>query len=187
MKVQISCPGLDMTGVDQNALIELINNSPDKKLDLKKLFDSGIISLFNILPNEIQTKKGKISKNDLKTKSNIFGIYFSAHWCPPCRAFTPHLAEKYKKMKEIEPNFEIIFASSDNDEKSYKEYYNTMPWATLGFKSPHIGMLSVYFKVRGIPTLLIFNSQGTLIDSEARGTVVSNDAAKCISQWKSKA
>merc|ERR1712130_667492 len=23
------------------------------------------------------------------------GIYFSAHWCPPCRGFTPVLAESY--------------------------------------------------------------------------------------------
>ena len=24
-------------------------------------------------------------------------IYFSAHWCPPCKAFTPSLAERYRK------------------------------------------------------------------------------------------
>ena len=26
------------------------------------------------------------------------GIYFSAHWCPPCRGFTPKLVESYEKM-----------------------------------------------------------------------------------------
>merc|ERR1712110_541325 len=28
------------------------------------------------------------------------GIYFSAHWCPPCRGFTPTLAKHYKAYKE---------------------------------------------------------------------------------------
>ena len=27
----------------------------------------------------------------------VVGIYFSAHWCPPCRGFTPKLAEWYTK------------------------------------------------------------------------------------------
>ncbi len=39
-------------------------------------------------------------------------IYFSAHWCPPCRGFTPQLAEMFSfinqhaTMEELEANEE---------------------------------------------------------------------------------
>jgi len=28
--------------------------------------------------------------------SGVLGLYFSAHWCPPCRAFTPELLKEYR-------------------------------------------------------------------------------------------
>jgi nucleoredoxin len=63
------------------------------------------------------------------------GIYFSAHWCPPCRMFTPELATFYKKFKQSEAGsrLEIVFVSSDKDEESFKEYLKEMPWPAVPF------------------------------------------------------
>jgi len=40
----------------------------------------------------------------VKTGEALIGktvmIYFSAHWCPPCRKFTPKLIKFYKNMKK---------------------------------------------------------------------------------------
>ena len=68
-------------------------------------------------------------------KDSIIGIYFSAHWCPPCRGFTPKLIEFYnnEKQKRDNINFEIVFVSWDRDEESFKEYFNTMPWLALPY------------------------------------------------------
>merc|ERR1739836_53803 len=42
---------------------------------------------------------------------NIVCLYFSAHWCPPCRAFTPVLKDFYEEVES--EGVEIIFVSSD--------------------------------------------------------------------------
>jgi thiol-disulfide isomerase/thioredoxin len=35
-----------------------------------------------------------------RARSDVIGLYFSAHWCPPCRGFTPHLAETYDAIRD---------------------------------------------------------------------------------------
>ena len=54
--------------------------------------------IFGELFGEIlQSKSGAISTTKaLKGKTKVM-LYFSAHWCPPCRAFTPQLADLYKQ------------------------------------------------------------------------------------------
>ena len=39
----------------------------------------------------ISNKGAKVDVDSLEGK--IVGIYFSAHWCPPCKAYTPQLAK----------------------------------------------------------------------------------------------
>jgi nucleoredoxin len=72
----------------------------------------------------------EVSSDSLSGKYVMF--YFSAHWCPPCRAFTPVLAEFYKANHES-LNFEIVFVSSDKDDGAFNEYWGTMPWLGLPF------------------------------------------------------
>ncbi|GLV36728.1 hypothetical protein CBL_02437 [Carabus blaptoides fortunei] len=55
---------------------------------------------------------GDIRYQDLSADI-IRGFYFSAHWCPPCRAFTPQLVDTYKMLRKKDPGFEVIFVSSD--------------------------------------------------------------------------
>ncbi|CAF3969106.1 unnamed protein product, partial [Rotaria sordida] len=88
-----------------------------------KLFDGHILN----------KSKELVDLNDEQYKDKIIGLYFSAHWCPPCRNFTPILIEFYKKHAETK-KFEIIFISSDNDEDSFNEYYEDMPWLALDYQ-----------------------------------------------------
>ena len=52
-------------------------------------------------------------------KGKIVGIYFSAHWCPPCRAFTPKLVEFRDKNSA---RFELVFVSSDRSKAEKIKY-----------------------------------------------------------------
>ncbi len=67
-------------------------------------------------------KKGeKVGIESLDKK--IVGIYFSAHWCPPCRGFTPVLAKAYNELQAQNKAFEIVFLSSDQDAASFAVYF----------------------------------------------------------------
>jgi nucleoredoxin len=90
-------------------------------------------------------------------------FYYSAHWCPPCRAFTPHLVSAYKSIKAAHPEFELIFVSSDQDEDSMKTYMRetSMPWPAVRFdQKDNVRSLQRPGHERGIPNLVFMTADG---------------------------
>ena len=136
---------------------------------------------FNVpnLDGELVDKSGaKFTAKDLLAGKKAVGIYFSAHWCPPCRGFTPVLAEFYNEVRATHPDFEIVFVSSDQNEQSWQEYLNSMPWKSLPFGDARKGSLGTEHGVSGIPCLVIVNpSTGAVITKNGRGDVQSKGAA----------
>mmetsp|Transcript_17447 Transcript_17447/g.37701 ORF Transcript_17447/g.37701 Transcript_17447/m.37701 type:complete len:163 (+) Transcript_17447:113-601(+) len=115
----------------------------------------------------------------LKGKKHVM-LYFSAHWCPPCRKFTPLLAEAYNAHKEYLAGdgevgeIEVIFVSSDSVQSEYDNYRGTMPWLSVPFSNLHkLGIkdkLSGKYSVRGIPALIILDgNSGELVTKNGRG------------------
>nr|CEL69039.1 TPA: nnucleoredoxin, putative [Neospora caninum Liverpool] len=104
--------------------------------------------------------------------SGVIGIYFSAHWCPPCRQFTPMLARRYQELKNMNKAFEVVFVSSDHDRASFDEYFASMPWLSLPFDDrARKASLSQMYTVQGIPTLILVDSKGALVDRNGRQKV----------------
>ena len=110
----------------------------------------------------------------------VIAIYFSAHWCPPCRGFTPVLAEAYNDMNK--DDIEIVFVSSDQNEQQFKEYFATMPWKAVPFGDPRKGTLGQKHGVSGIPCLVVIKPDGTVVSKNARGDVQSKGAA-AVDEW----
>ncbi|XP_059829540.1 nucleoredoxin isoform X13 [Hypanus sabinus] len=71
--------------------------------------------------------------NSSELDGSYVGIYFSAHWCPPCKGLTRVLVETYRKIKESGQKFEIVFVSADRSEDSYKQYFSEMPWTAVPY------------------------------------------------------
>ena len=130
-------------------------------------------AVLDILPQEL------VKKNDIYALSQVveyekFGLYFSAHWCPPCRLFTPILVDFYNKINEKEKKFEIIFISSDQSSQQFDEYYNTMPWAAVNFDDEMRDTLGDAFQINGIPTLIIFDNKGKKLCDDGRMIIQTN-------------
>src|SRR6266571_1608444 len=51
-----------------------------------------------------------------------WAFYYSASWCPPCRAFTPVLVDFYRGFKPSHPEFELIFVNDDRNESAMLSY-----------------------------------------------------------------
>ncbi|EEF37007.1 nucleoredoxin, putative [Ricinus communis] len=116
----------------------------------------------------------KIPVTDLVGKNIL--LYFSAHWCPPCRAFLPKLVEAYHEIKTKDDAFEVIFISSDRDQASFDEFFSGMPWLALPFGDVRKASLSRKFKVQGIPMLIALGPTGRTITKEARSLVTLHGA-----------
>eukprot|EP00731_Ephydatia_muelleri_P022587 Em0015g170a len=120
----------------------------------------------------VDNKGNESSWSNLKDK--VIGLYFSAHWCGPCRGFTPILVKTYNLLKSQGKNFEVIFCSSDRDLESFKEYFSEMPWLAIPFGDGRKKSLSQRFEVSGIPTLIILDWNGTVINANGRNAVAAD-------------
>ena len=65
---------------------------------------------------------------ELEGPGRVVGLYFSAYWCPPCRAFTPDLIKWWKNVTEEDKKvISIILCCSDPDVKIYRTYAAALP------------------------------------------------------------
>jgi len=135
-------------------------------------------TLCQIVDSMVFTKKcgAELKASDVFGKGSI-GLYFSGHWCPPCRNFTPKLVEIYEKVKKKNPEFEMIFVSSDHDEGSFQEYFKEMPWIALRFSDRKLKeQISNYFGVSGIPAVVMIDGKDfSIINANARGSVSADE------------
>jgi len=121
---------------------------------------------------ELRSKQGNVPLSTLNGK--YVAVYFSAHWCGPCRNFTPRLAGLYDKLKA--KNCEIVFLSSDRDQSAYESYYKeSHPWLSVDFKYRELkAKLSSEYGVRGIPCLVLLDKDGTMIRNNIRNHLMNN-------------
>merc|ERR1711976_546227 len=107
--------------------------------------------------DELVSKNGEVDTETALSGKEAVGIYFSAHWCPPCRGFTPKFAEKYNEIIK-EKDFEVVFLSSDQDEEAANSYYGEQPWLMMPYADrDRKAKLSDKYGCSGIPYLVILN------------------------------
>ncbi|CCD62937.2 Thioredoxin domain-containing protein [Caenorhabditis elegans] len=114
----------------------------------------------------------------------LVGFYFSAHWCPPCRGFTPILKDFYEEVNE---EFEIVFVSSDRSESDLKMYMKEChgDWYHIPHGNGAKQKLSTKYGVSGIPALIIVKPDGTEITRDGRKDVQMGTNPKAIiAKWK---
>jgi len=165
-----------------NSKLSIDDPAPEEKKDDAAPAEGA--KFIKLLGDKLTGKDGEVNTADL-VKNDAVGLYFSAHWCPPCRGFTPQLAKIYKGLKDAGKKLEIVFVSSDKDDAAFKDYHKEMPWLALPYADrKRKAKLSTKYGVQGIPTLVFVDPKtGKTLTDDGRSAVMGDQEGKNF-PWK---
>lgn len=106
----------------------------------------------------------KWGKKPPKATAKYYIAYFSASWCPPCRASAPHSVEVYNSKVTKIPGLEVVMCSCDNDEKAMIDWAKkeSMPWPLLRQQDRPKEFQAV--APGGIPGMVLLDGEGNRIE-----------------------
>ena len=126
----------------------------------------------------LMNKNGTACNNSLQNSGvKILALYFSAHWCPPCRQFTPVLKTAFEEYKRNSSSnkVSVVFVSGDRSQSDMLAYMREAhgDWPAIPPGSPLQQSLNSIFQVRGIPSLITVDINGEVLSREGRQEVMS--------------
>lgn len=129
----------------------------------------------------------QVTPPEALSSAEYVGFYFSAHWCGPCKVFTPVLARFYQKYRHL---LEVVFVSFDRTEEQFTEYANEMPWHKIPFGyRDEVQDIAEALKVGGIPCLVVVHpATRRVISYNARGDVqqYEHNGEELIQAWRQR-
>lgn len=137
-----------------------------------------------LLPDLLLSPSGdSVSRETLQGK--FVGLYFSASWCPPCRAFTPVLI---KFRNEHTEEFEVVLVGLDKSAQDQQAYVTKsgMPWPSLPNQKDYTQKLQSLFGIRGIPALIVVSPEGLVVSTRGRKEITKYGTS-IFEEWLAKA
>jgi len=125
-----------------------------------------------------------VAADDALANKEIVLFYFSAHWCPPCRQFTPMLKDFYEEAEDA--GVEIVFVSSDRSNEDMLSYMKEShgDWLATEHNSALTNSLKQKYEISGIPTLVVLKKDGSMITKDGRSHVMGKKPADAVKAWK---
>lgn len=88
----------------------------------------------------VDREKAEVDVQSAGAKLSLVGLFFGCSLNAPCKQFNGSLCEfygRFKKASEHKDKLEIVFVSSDQDQKHWQDFLQEMPWPALPFKDRH--------------------------------------------------
>ncbi len=110
-------------------------------------------------------------------------VEFTASWCGPCRGEAPNLLKAYEKYKD--KDFTIVAVGIWDEAENLKEMVkeDKLPWTVISEElSEKAGMPKQgdHFGIKGVPTILLVDKDGKVIDLDLRGEVLQRKLAQLL-------
>lgn len=106
------------------------------------------------------------------SKIQLFGLFVTGSWCPPCKEFEKLLLETYHEINHEEKIFEVVEMTSEKSLMDFKETIREKPWAILHFQDPKIHELSEELELQHIPMLYIITRDGIKLIENGRKDIM---------------
>ena len=123
-----------------------------------------------------------VPASEVLAGKQLVGLYFGASWCGYCLRFSPLLEVLYRKSPK--DKLEIVFVSSCSTQEDHDAYIKDMPWPSVPFRDSRLigyvrkavrdqtgqqqGRLATLFRVSGLPSLIILDSNGQVLRTDGR-------------------
>lgn len=133
----------------------------------------------NVLYNSIRgdlvrCENGNVApaNDEAIARKKLIALYFSAHWCGPCRKFTPELISYYNKVAAQHPEFEVIFFSCDRSAGEMQSYMTgeKMPWPAVDYQKLPTKEALRRYGGSGIPCLVLIDETGKVVSDSYAGS-----------------
>ena len=101
------------------------------------------------------------------SQKKLILYYFSAHWCGPCRKFTPKLIDYYNRVVAAHPEVELVFFSCDHSASDMQKYMaeTGMPWLAIDYSKRAEKQQLSKPAGNGIPALYLCDRSGKLLSN----------------------
>ncbi|CAL8353445.1 unnamed protein product [Lota lota] len=147
--------------------------------------------LVNLLGERlVNSEKAEVDVQALGGKLSLVGLYFGCSQNAPCKQFNASLCEfygKFKKSSEHKDKLEIVFISSDQDQKHWQDFLQEMQWPALPFKDRHKKMrLWNKYKVTSVPSLVFVDAATGKVVCRNGLLVVRDDPKGLEFPWGAK-
>jgi nucleoredoxin len=121
----------------------------------------------------VSWKNGSLVRFDDEplAQKKLIALYFSAHWCAPCRKFTPQLVEFYNRVAPQHPEFEVVFVSNDRSPFAMETYMrdSQMPWPAIAFAKLPGKEALMQLAGKSIPCLVLLDRNGVVVSNSYAG------------------
>ena len=142
----------------------------------------------DIFGDELRQGEAAVPTGQALTGSKFVGVYFGAHWAPPCRRFTPSLVTNYNEINKDAKKLEVVFCSNDGNEEHFKRNFAEMPWLSIPFNvdGARRNNLQQKYGIMEIPSFVVLDAEGGQVLSYSGVSDLAEGPSKALEKWESE-
>jgi thiol-disulfide isomerase/thioredoxin len=122
-----------------------------------------------------------VDTNHALTSKKFVLLYFSAGWCPPCRAFSQILSPWAKQHAD---DVAVVFVSHDRSEQDMIDYVSHKGFLCVPYADRARQELPQMLRIAMLPTLVVLDAKTGQYVTDWGVSAIRKNPDACISDWQ---